>query len=255
MKDQHEQWQYLVQLLAPQRGEVILDLGCGSGKGMLHLLNSSRVQKVVGLDISEEAIERAKRRLARYVRIDRAELILDDASRGLPFGRGAFDAVLSAELIECLGEAAQRRLLREVHRVLKPGGRILVEHTDWDTQLWSASDRQLERKLVHAFCDWKQAWMQHSDGWMGRNLLGLFRRAKLFTRVKVSAHTLINDRYKPGTFGYARSQDLIPLARKGKRARLGDVRRFIRDMRARDRAKSYFYSVNRFVVTATKKGS
>lgn len=72
--------------------------------------------------------------------------------------------------------------------------------------------------------------------------------------MQVSAYVLINDRYKPGTYGYARSQDLLTLARKGKDIRLADARRFIRDLERHDLARAYFYSVTRYIVVAKRAG-
>jgi ubiquinone/menaquinone biosynthesis C-methylase UbiE len=254
MRDKEQQTTYLVERLAPKRGEVILDVGCGTGRELEHILRTARVKKVVGLDASTDQLAHAERRLARYVRRGTAELSIGDAGRDLPFSPRSFDAVISVELVECLPEMKRKRLLREISRVLKPGGRVLIQHTDWDTQLWNASDRKLERRLVHAFCDWKQGWMESSDGWTGRRLLGLFRQSKLFRDVGTNVYVLINDRYEMGSYGYERSQDLRTLAKEVRGIRSIDVRRFLVDLKKHDRNRTYFYSVNRYVILARRRG-
>lgn len=250
MTDEATQRSFLIDTLAPNRGEAILDLGCGTGAEIEQILALRRGITVVGLDRSETMLRRAGTRVAPYVKRGTVKLVAGDAGERLPFPSSSFDAVFSAELMECLPSAKQVRLLREIRRVLRRGGRVLLEHTDWDTQVWNASDKALERRLVHAFCDWTQGWMETSDGWMGRRLAGLFRESKRFTGITASAFVLINNRYKPGAYGYARSQDLLELARKKKGIRLADVRRFIRDLERHDQARSYFYSVTRYLVVA-----
>lgn len=253
MSDESAQSKYLVDCLAPKAGEVILDLGCGTGLELERILRSSPVRAVVGIDHSERQVAAARRRLFRYIRRGVATLMVGDAGGRLPYPPKSFHAVLSVELMECLAPPRQRRLLREIHRVLKPGGRVLLEHTDWDTQVWNASDRKLERKLVHAFSDWTQGWMETSDGWMGRKLPGLLRCSKLFKDIRVSTHVLTNDRYRPGSYGYDRSRDLLSLARQTRRIPTTDVRRFLADLGRLDRAGGYFYSVNRYVALASKR--
>ncbi len=252
MTDKELQTEYLVDRLAPKRGEVILDLGCGTGRELERILRLGKVGKVVGLDSSEKLLTVAKRRLSHYVKRGKAELLIGDAGKKLPFASRSFHAVFSAELMECLPEVRRSRLLREIHRVLKPGGRVLTEHTDWDTQVWNASDRNLERRLVHAFCDWTQGWMESSDGWMGRKLLALIRRSKLFKNIEVSTYVLANNRYRPGFYGYDRSQDLKTLAKESKGIQPASVQRFLRDLQRRDRRGLYFYSVNRYSVLAKR---
>ncbi|MEK7349027.1 MAG: methyltransferase domain-containing protein, partial [Candidatus Eisenbacteria bacterium] len=214
--DSEKQTEYLIACLAPKRGEAILDLGCGTGRELERILRLGTAGMVVGIDTSPKQLGVAAKRLRRYVAKGKAQLLIGDAGKQLPFPSRSFHAVYSAELMECIPEAKRRHLLREIHRVLKPGGRVLTEHTDWDTQVWNAIDRTLERRLVHAFCDWTQGWMESSDGWMGRRLPALFRRSALFKNVEVSAYVLTNDRYEPGFFGYERSQDFRALAKKAK---------------------------------------
>ena len=157
------------------------------------------------------------------------------------------------DLVECLSPSAQHRLLSEIRRVLRPGGRVVLGHTDWDTQIWNASDRKLERTLVHAFCDWTQGWMDTSDGWMGRKLPGLIRRSKHFKGIETHALVRIEERFKQGTFGHARAQDLLTLASKARTVRASEVRRFLRDLALQDRKGAYFFSISEFVVSARRR--
>lgn len=250
MTDEDLQRAHFVARLAPKRGESILDLGCGAGEDLEHILRVRPGVRVVGMDRSERMLRGSRRRLARFIKRGVAELVLGDAGKPLPFLSRSFDAVLSADLMECLPPVGRTRLLMELHRVLKPKGRVLIEHTDWDTQVWNAKDRKLERKLVHSFCDWTQGWMEVSDGWMGRKLLGLFRQSKLFKNLEVDTCVLTNDRYRPGSYGHARAQDLVTLAQARKGVQIEEAHRFLRDLKAQDRAGTYFYSVTRYLVLA-----
>lgn len=94
------------------RGMRILDLGAGK-KGMPALF-SGRAGAIVGLDLSPEDLRRNEGLSHRVV---------GDA-RALPFPDGSFDAVTSQWLIEHL--ASPPGFFREVFRVLKPGGWLLV---------------------------------------------------------------------------------------------------------------------------------
>lgn len=238
----------MMGFLAPKRGECILELGCGRCEDLERVLRLHAGVRMVGMEKSEEMFGGARQRLARHIRRGRLELVVGDVGERLPFPSRHFDTVLSAELLECLPPVKRARHLKEIHRVLRPHGRAIVEHTDWDSQIWNAKDKALARKLIHAFCDWKQGWMEASDGWMGRRLLGVFRRSKLFRELRVVAYVLTNDRYKRGTYGYARARDLLTLATTKRGIRPEEARRFLQDLRAHDRRESYFYSVTRYYV-------
>jgi SAM-dependent methyltransferase len=133
------------------RGGEVLDAGCGVGYGTANL--AEEAVRIVGVDLSEEAIAYARDRHARpnveFVVGDLAALDLADAS---------FDAVCAFEVIEHLPEP--ERFVREMRRVLRPGGVLLVstphvERTDtapanpFHVAEYSAAD--LERLLGSAF--------------------------------------------------------------------------------------------------------
>lgn len=98
-----------------QPGIRILDAGCGTGGNLKWL---SRYGPSWGVDISEEALRLCRRRGLSTV--TRASVM------GLPFPDQAFDLVTSFDVIYHLGVADDVAALREMRRVLRPGGAALV---------------------------------------------------------------------------------------------------------------------------------
>ncbi|RIH77469.1 putative methyltransferase YcgJ [Calidithermus terrae] len=106
------------------RGRV-LDLGCGQGHDSLRLARLGF--HAVGLDLSGEALERA-RAAAREEGLG-ARFVQGDMSQGLPFPGGAFDAVLANLSLHYFDHATRRFVLAEVGRVLVAGG-VLALHVN-----------------------------------------------------------------------------------------------------------------------------
>jgi len=91
---------------------LILDNGCGNGIVGEYLPG----EKMIGLDISEEMI--------KYARIRLAEAHVGD-SQAMPFADGTFDTVVNLSLLHHVADP--ERAVREIARVLKPGGVALFE--------------------------------------------------------------------------------------------------------------------------------
>ncbi len=110
------------RLLALNLNSSVLEIGCGSGGYALHLAESMGC-RLLGLDISEPGVRNANRiALARGL-ASRARFEQCDVSKTLPFDDRTFDAVFANDVLCHLPERA--RVLGEMFRVLKPGGRIL----------------------------------------------------------------------------------------------------------------------------------
>ncbi len=96
------------------RPAAALDLGCGDGR----LTAELQADEVVAADVSQVALERARRRLPG----SRTVLVAPDEP--LPLEDGSFELVLCAETIEHVRDV--QLLLSEARRVLRPGGRLAV---------------------------------------------------------------------------------------------------------------------------------
>jgi len=107
-------------------GRRVLDLGCGVG--FFGGEAARRGAWVAGLDFSGTALEICHERLPQL------GLVRADATR-VPFRSASFDVVLVNDIIEHLAEDLGRAMMQEVHRVLRPGGRLVLD-TDNDAFLF-----------------------------------------------------------------------------------------------------------------------
>ena len=107
----------LLDLLQPRRGEMILDVGCGTGVFTLNILGLGT--RVIGLDISQPMLLRAGRKSGKYF----FQPVAGDM-RFLPFADECFDRVVSMTAIEFIadGQAA----VEDMFRVTKKGGVVVV---------------------------------------------------------------------------------------------------------------------------------
>lgn len=229
----------IVSLLDPDRNIdfKVLDIGCGRGE-LLGLLSGSVNSRctLVGMDEMEDSIRTAKNNFPQI------EFIREKFISSLPFDDNSLDIVLSVDTMECIPNKTV--LLDEVFRVLKPGGKVLFAHWDWDTQLYSSEHKSSIRKFVAAFSDWQQDWMEAADGQMGRRLWGLFEGSGKF-KGTVTSFTLIETEYQKGKYGFDRLHDLSVLVDTGS-IDLDEYEMICHEMERLSEQNKYFYSVNSY---------
>ena len=100
----------------------VLEIGSGSGRYALQVAAATGC-RVLGVDINEPGILNANALAAGQNLAERVRFEKCDASQPLRFGEGTFDAIFSNDVL--CHVPGRDKLLRELHRVLKPGGRLL----------------------------------------------------------------------------------------------------------------------------------
>lgn len=107
----------LLDLLAPQSGEHILDAGCGTGIFTRDVL--MRGCRITGIDLSEKMLAGAQRKLADQP----FEPLAGDITR-LPFTPGTFDRTFSMTAVEFVADI--EKAIHELNRVTRKGGTIVL---------------------------------------------------------------------------------------------------------------------------------
>lgn len=111
-----------IDLLAGSRPRTILDIATGTGDFALEALRL-QPDKITGVDISEGMLAVGRDKIAKRKLSHKIELLLGDSEK-LEFADNSFDAATAAFGVRNFENLAQG--LQEIHRVLKPGGRVVI---------------------------------------------------------------------------------------------------------------------------------
>lgn len=173
----HRMWRTALRMLPLPAGASVLDVGSGLGILDFELAANLGVH-VQGVDIDARFV---KHSIDLLDRLDEQQLFSDGATvqfaegdiRALDFGDDTFDLVFVRELLQFLSDPVQA--LREVHRVVKPGGYACVSDTDDQLHVtWPEHSPPLAR-LVGAVSDIQYA--RGGDRRCGRKLSTYLRDA------------------------------------------------------------------------------
>ncbi|HEV2813393.1 MAG TPA: methyltransferase domain-containing protein, partial [Solirubrobacteraceae bacterium] len=195
--------------IAVQPGERVLDVGCGPGFYVAELLEDAGPGgSAVGVDASAPMLALAARRCADLPNASFAE----GTATALPVEDAGFDAAVSVQVLEYVDDVPAA--LREVHRALRPGGRVVVWDVDWSTVSMHAVDRERHERVL-------RAWDRHLvDPALPRRLAPLLTEAG-FADVTAEGHAFATTDLVPDAYGgslvaviakYLMGQDDFPAA-------------------------------------------
>src|SRR5579884_2554771 len=115
--------------LDPKAVRAVLDVGCGPGGWAREVAYQYPEMRVTGIDISQTMIDYANG-FVRVEGLDNAQFQIMDATQPLAFPDGSFDVVNARFMVGFLRRSAWPGVVRELARVTRPGGRIILTECD-----------------------------------------------------------------------------------------------------------------------------
>jgi len=104
--------------------DIVLDVGSGTGNLIVRI--KDKCKEIIGVDYSQEGIEIHK------LKDPAAKVILHDITKRFPFPDNYFSKVVSNNTIYTLTKRQQLRMLSEIYRVMRPGGKFVISNVKKD---------------------------------------------------------------------------------------------------------------------------
>ena len=223
----------------------VVDLGCGGG------LTLAALRERLGAEVELVGVERREPELEASLAADpRLETVVADLNKPLPFEDASIGAAVCHNTLEAL--LSVDAFLGEVARVLAPGGHFLLGHNDLDTIVFSSSELDLTRRLVHAFADSQQEWMDAADGTIGRKLPAIAGRAPL-EHVQTMAWVVLDTDLAAGEPADTAIRGITDAVRRDQHHDLASqLEAWVDDLRVLAARGEFVFSVNDYVVLLRK---
>ncbi|MAM94266.1 methyltransferase domain-containing protein [Parvibaculum sp.] len=236
----------VIEMLAPAPGEHVLDIGVGPGLlayDMARMVGEGG--RLAGLDASAAMLKVARTRLAA---LPQAECIQGDATE-LRFPDESFDIAVSTQVHEYVADMG--KALKELHRVVKPGGRALILDTDWRSVVWHSSDQaRMDRVLL--------CWDDHLADPHLPATLGAGMRKAGFGMLRVEIVPMLSPQWQPVSYAAGIMKSIRGYAMaNGERHGLSgeEVQAWYDDQLRLAERGEFFFSVNRYAFLGVRQAA
>jgi arsenite methyltransferase len=231
------------EALGVKAGDRVLDVGCGPGFYVEELLDVvGPAGTVVGVDASPQMLAVAAKRCERFPNVAFHE---GDAT-ALPVEDASFDAALCVQVLEYVADPTVA--LAQMHRALRPGGRVVVWDVDWATLSWHSEDpARMERVL--------RTWDEHLTHTSLPRTLTARLRAAGFRDVVAEGHVFTTTELDPEAMGTGVVMRLVEQFAAG-RPGVGpeEAAAWAAEQRELGERGELFFSFTQFCFTAARAG-
>jgi ubiquinone/menaquinone biosynthesis C-methylase UbiE len=140
----------LLALMDVRNNDSVLELGFGTGATLVKLVSRYKSAQIHGLERSIKMFEAAKARM-KFCGLENHDLKHTDALPVLPYADNTFDKVIIESVLAIQEENDLSVLIGELHRVLKPGGRLFANETLWLPSVSNEEIRAINGKCKNGF--------------------------------------------------------------------------------------------------------
>jgi ubiquinone/menaquinone biosynthesis C-methylase UbiE len=230
----------VLETVNARTGEAVLEIGCGGG------FYAREVAKMVGpsgrvcaCDISDDQIASARERCAEFswVECETANAL------ELPYGAGEFDAVYCVQILEYVSDVNDA--LSEIHRVLRPGGRVVNLATNWDSLVWHSEEPERMKRVL-------AAWDEHAlHPNLPAGLLARMADVGLNPLGQV-AQPVLNTSYNENSFSYWLAKMISAFVAGHRAFKAGDAKSWLSEFDDLEGKGAYFFSSTPVITEAIK---
>lgn len=226
--------------LGARSGDRVLDVGCGPGFYVRELLEVVGPDgSVVGVDASADMLAVAAKRAEGRGKVEFHEA---DAT-SLPVLDASFERALSVQVLEYVQDVSAA--LGEIHRALRPGGRVVVWDVDWATVSWHATDGELTQRVLAA---WDKHLMHPS---LPRTLAAQLRDAG-FEHIQMDAHPFATTQLIPDAYGGSLMSLLEQYVTEQGGMSQQEAKVWAEEQRGLGERGEFFFTVTQFCFAATR---
>lgn len=228
------------ELLAARPGHRVLDLGCGAGHLTAELAGDVGSDgQVLGLYRQASMLTAARERVAAGGQGARCDFVVGEATT-VPAADGVFDRAVAVQVLEYVADVGLA--LAELHRVVRPGGAVVLVDTDWRSCVWHTTDRHRTDRVLAA---WERHFVHPQ---LPASMPGLLRTAGFAVSEVVDVPVVETE---PASAGY-RIGMADTIAAFLERREPGVTAAWREDVLGKAAQDDYFFSVTRFAAVASR---
>ena len=221
-------------------GERVLELGCGGG---YYAYEAARfvgpTGRVCAIDISPDQVAAAQRRCAEFAWVECR--VADIATP--PYGDAEFDALFAVQVLEYLVDLDGG--LRQIQRMLRPGGRLVIVATDWSSAVWHSENApRMQRVLT--------AWAPHTPCRDLPAILAARLRRAGMQPLRQTAIPILNMSYNPACFSYWVAQAIRPFVVSRQSVSDEEAAAWIDEFARLEESGAYFFCLTPVLTEAVK---